>query len=156
MWGRILVIVRKEVNQVLRHPRMRTMLFVPPLIQLIVFGYAVNLDADNIRMGWMDESRTPASHELLSEFRSSGRFVLAALPGSEAEVQSLLDRGEVQTVIRILPGFGQDILRGRETTVQILIDGTNSNSASLISSYASQVVGHFAAAQAAKIGRAHV
>ena len=144
MWERILVIVKKEINQVLRHPRMRTTLFVPPLIQLIVFGYAVNLDADNIRFAWMDQSHTPASRELLAEFQGSRRFVLAALPQNEAEIQNLLDRGEIQTAIRVLPGFGRDIALGRNTSAQVVIDGTNSNSASLISNYASTILAHYA------------
>ena len=74
MWDRILVIIRKEFNQVIRHPRMRVMLFVPPIFQLIIFGYAVNLDVDNIRTGWMDQDQTPASRNLLADFQSSGRF----------------------------------------------------------------------------------
>jgi ABC-2 type transport system permease protein len=144
MWDRILAVFNKEVNQVLRNARLRTMLFVPPLVQLIVFGYAVNLDADHIRMAWIDEDRTPASRELLAGFQGSRRFVLAALPRNETEVQSLLDRGQVRMVVRVLPGFGRSVLRGRELAVQILIDGTNSNSASLISSYATRVVLRYA------------
>ena len=156
MWERILVIVRKEVNQVLRHPRMRTMLFLPPLIQLIVFGYAVNLDADNIRIAWMDQDRTPASRALLADFQGSRRFILAAFPDDEAQVQGLLDRGEVQAAIRVLPGFNRDILLGRDSAAQILIDGTNSNSASLISSYATRIVAHYAAGVAAQQQRPRV
>lgn len=140
MWERILCIVRKEVSQVLRHPRMRTMLFVPPLVQLIVFGYAVNMDVDNITMAWTDLDHTPASRELLSDFQGSGRFLLVALPGNETEVRQLLDRGDAQTVVRVLPGFGRDVLRGRKAQVQIMVDGSNSNSASLISAYCAQIV----------------
>ena len=99
MWGRILVIMRKEFSQVLRHPRMRVLMFVPPLLQLIIFGYAVNLDVDNIRTGWMDEDRTPQSRELLAGFQGSGRFLVKALPRNEAEVRRLLDHGEVSAVI---------------------------------------------------------
>ena len=69
MWARILVIVRKEFRQALREPRMRVLLFLPPLIQLVLFGYAVNLDVDNIRIAWMDQDRTPASRELLCQQR---------------------------------------------------------------------------------------
>src|ERR1700743_2900590 len=145
MWERIRVMVGKEVSQVLRNPRLRTMLFVPPLIQLIIFGYAVNLDVDNIHMAWMDQDRTPDSRELLADFQGSQRFVVTALPTHEAEVQDRLDRGQVQMVLRVLPGFGRDVRRGRDTAVQILIDGTNSNSASLISSYATSIVSHYAA-----------
>ncbi len=148
MWERIRVMVKKEVNQVLRNPRLRTMLFVPPLIQLVIFGYAVNLDADHIRMAWMDQDRTPQSRELLTRFDGSQRFVLAALPENEAAMQELLDRGEVQAAVRVLPGFGRSVLRGRHTATQILIDGTNSNSASLISSYASGIVASYAASVA--------
>jgi len=143
MWERIRVIAMKEVNQVLRYPRMRTALIVPPMLQLIVFGYAVNLDPDHIRMAWMDMDRTPASRELLDDFRSSGRFVVAAIAQNEADIQNLLDRGEVQAAVRILPGFHRDILLGHTTSTQILIDGTNSNSASLISSYAEQIVASY-------------
>ncbi|HXI40071.1 MAG TPA: ABC transporter permease [Bryobacteraceae bacterium] len=140
MWERIREIVLKEFRQVFRHPRMRVMLFLPPLFQLIIFGYAVNLDVENVSIAWVDQDRTPASRELRAAFEGSGRMVVRALPGNEAEVQSLLDRGEVQAVVLINSGFARDIDRGRPTAVQILVDGTNSNTASLISSYASQIV----------------
>ena len=60
MWERIAVILRKEFIQALREPRMRVLLFVPPMVQLIVFGFAVNLDVDHARIAWMDMDRTPA------------------------------------------------------------------------------------------------
>jgi ABC-2 type transport system permease protein len=136
-------IIRKEFLQAFRDPRSRGMLIFPPLIQLLVFGYAVNLDVDNARIAWMDQDRTPASRELLSDFEGSGRFALAGVPSTEGEMQMMLDRGQVDGVIRVLPGFGRDIARGRATGVQVLLDGTNSNSASLISGYASQVIALF-------------
>jgi ABC-2 type transport system permease protein len=133
-------IIRKEFLQAFRDPRSRGMLIFPPLIQLLVFGYAVNLDVDNARIAWMDQDRTPASRDLLSEFEGSGRFEVAGVPSTEREMQRMLDRGQVDGVIRVLPGFGRDIARGRATGVQVLLDGTNSNTASLISGYASQVI----------------
>jgi drug efflux transport system permease protein len=144
MWERILVIIRKEFNQVIRHPRMRVLLFVPPLVQLIVFGYAVNLDVDNIHTAWMDQDHTPISRDLLADFQGSGRFLITALPQNEEDVRSLLDHGDVKAVIRVLPGFGRDVLRGRPTSVQVLVDGTNSNTASLVSGYASQIIAGYA------------
>lgn len=149
MWGRIAVIVRKEFLQLLRHPRMRLTLFLPPILQLIIFGYAVNMDVDHIRLGWMDGDRTPASRELLSAFTGSGRFFVKALPANEDGVRRLLDTGEVQAVIRVLPGFASDLTRGRNAQIQLLLDGTNSNSATLISSYASAIVSTFSADAAA-------
>lgn len=156
MWERILVIVRKEFTQMLRHPRMRLTIFLPPLLQLIVFGYAVNMDIENIRLGWMDGDRTPASRELLNLFMGSDRFHVKALPASEDDVRRLLDSGEVQAVVRVLPGFAADLSRGRRTQVQLLLDGANSNSATLISSYASQIVGGYAARAAIDQNRLRV
>ena len=72
MWKRIREIVRKELRQTLREPRMRVVLFIPPLIQLIIFGYAVNLDVETSRIAWMDQDRTPASRELFEAFARLG------------------------------------------------------------------------------------
>lgn len=144
MWARILVIVRKEFRQALREPRMRVFLFLPPLLQLILFGYAVNLDVDQIRIAWMDLDRTPASRDLQAAFQGSGRFEITENPAREDEIQPLLDRSKVQAVVRVLPGFARDILRGRTAAVQILVEGTNSNTAALVSSYAGEIISRYA------------
>ena len=140
MRERLSAVIRKELSQLLRNRRSRIFLFIPPIFQLILYGYAVNLDVDNLRMGWMDLDQSPQSHDLLADFRGSERFRLTALPQNEKEIQDILDRGQAQLVVRVLPGFGRDILRGRPTSVQILVDGANSNTASLASAYASQLL----------------
>jgi ABC-2 type transport system permease protein len=140
MWGRIIEIIRKEFLQLLRDPRMRVVVIVPPLAQLIVFGYAVNLDVEHVRLAWFDQDRTPASRELRARFEGSPRFSVAALPESDREAQELLDRGRVAAVLHVLPGFGKHVARGQTGHVQILIEGTNSNTASLVSAYAGQVI----------------
>jgi ABC-2 type transport system permease protein len=139
MWERILVILRKEFIQTLREPRMRVLLFVPPILQTLIFGFAVNLDVDHVRIGWSDMDATPQSRDLRARFESCGRFDVVATPGSGAETARLLDRSEVQAVVRVLPNFARDLARGRSTELQILIDGTNSNTASLVASYAGQI-----------------
>ncbi len=142
-WRRIFEIVRKEFRQVLREPRMRVVLIFPPLVQLIIFGFAVNLDVQDSRLAWMDLDRTPASRELRAAFEGSRRFRLVAEAESEDQVRRLLDRGEVQAVVRVPAGFARDLLRGNTTAVQILVDGTNSNTASIVAGYATQIVsGH--------------
>ena len=135
--------VRKELLQSLREPRMRLMLFLPPLLQLLIFGYAVNLDVEHIKVAWMDMDRTPESRNLRDRFTGSGRFDIVSTPGSEEDVQRALDRGEAQAVVRILPGFARDTARGRTAEVQVLIDGTNSNTASLVSSYAGSIIAEY-------------
>ena len=143
MWERIRVILRKEFIQMLRNPRMRGMLFLAPLIQLVMFGYAVTLDVDHARIAWRDMSRTPESRALRTRFEGSGRFDVVALPESEEDVQRLLDRSEVHAVVAVLPGFARDLARGRTAQVQVLLDGTNSNTASLVFAYAAGVIAGF-------------
>lgn len=143
MRQRLRRIVRKEFIQALRDPRMRSMLFLPPLIQLMIFGYAASLDVDNAKIAWMDQDHTPQSRDLLSEFEGSGRFIIAGMPNDERAMQRMMDRGQVDAVIRVLPGFARDVNRGRATSVQILLDGTNSNTASIVSGYAGQVIARY-------------
>lgn len=143
MRQRLRAIIRKEFIQALRDPRMRALLILPPLIQLLVFGYAVNLDVDTAAIAWMDQDRTPQSRELRAAFEDSGHFTIGALPVDEHAMQLTLDRGQVDGVIRVLPGFGRDIGRGRATSVQVLLDGTNSNTASLVGGYAGQVIARY-------------
>src|SRR5664279_1460953 len=145
MWERIRVMLRKEFIQALREPRMRVLLFLPPLLQCIIFGYAVNLDVDHARIAWMDMDRTPASRDLRDRFEGSGRFDVVAMPLNEDDVQRVLDGGEAQAVVRVLPGFERDLKRGRSTEVQVLIDGTNSNTAALVSNYAGGIIAGFSA-----------
>jgi ABC-2 type transport system permease protein len=149
MWERIRVMLRKEFIQALREPRMRLMLFIPPMVQLVVFGFAVNLDVDHTRIAWMDMDRTPLSRELRSRFEGSGRFDVVSQPENEEDVQRTLDRGEAQAVVRVLPEFERDVTRGRPTEVQVLIDGTNSNTASLVASYAGSIIADFSGAVSA-------
>ncbi len=150
MWERIRVILRKEFIQALREPRMRVFLFVPPMVQLLVFGFAVNLDVDHTRIAWMDMDRTPLSRELRARFEGSGLFDVVSQPETEEDVQRTLDRGEAQAVVRTPQGFERDARRGRPTEVQVLVDGTNSNTASLVASYAGSMIADFAGAVSAE------
>ena len=145
MWQRIRVITIKEFRQALREPRMRLVLFVPPVLQLILFGFAVNLDISDAQLAWMDLDRTPASTHLRAAFDASPTFTVSRVIATEQEVQEVLDRGDVMGVVRILPGFAREVSRGQATSVQVLVEGTNSNTASLVGAYAGQIVGRFAA-----------
>ncbi len=140
MWNRILAILWKEFFQALRDPRRRSLLIGPPLLQLVLFGYAVNLDVEHAPIAWMDMDRTPESRELLAAFQGSRYFRIAALPALDNEVQDLMDHGKVQAVLRVLPGYARDVKRGNSASVQILVDGTNSNTASIVANYATQIV----------------
>lgn len=140
MWQRIHAILRKEYLQTFKDRRMVALLIGPTLLQLVLFGYAVNLDVEHARTAWMDMDRTPESRELLAAFQASRYLRITELPASDGEVRRLLDGGKVQAVVRVLPGFARDIRRGNGSAVQVLADGTNSNTAAIVSSYATQIV----------------
>lgn len=143
MRERILGIVRKEFRQALREPRMRVVLIVPPLLQTIVFGFAVNLDVERVKLGWMDLDGGPAGRELYHAFEASHEFEVVARAGSEGEAQDLLDRGEAQAVVRVAPGFSADVAARRQGQVQLLLDGANSNTAAIVLGHATGVVAGF-------------
>ena len=143
MWERILEIVRKELRQSLRNPRVRSTMFLPPLLQTIIFGYAVNLDVEHVRLAVMDLDRTETSRSLLKKFTGSPYFNLVGEAHSEAEAQGLIERGDVDAVVRIPAQFGLEIGHWRHSEVQVLLDGSNSNTASIIAQYAVSVIGSF-------------
>jgi ABC-2 type transport system permease protein len=140
MRERIFEIVRKEFRQVLRDPRLRIVLVVPPLMQSIIFGFAVNLDVERARIAWVDGDQSVESRELREAFDGSRTFVIAANPTTPRQAEDLVNRGHVQAVVSVLPGFSRNIHRGDTAQVQILVDGTNSNTASLVAGYANRVV----------------
>lgn len=136
--------MRKELTQVWREPRLRILLIGPPLLQLILFGYAVNLDVEDVPLAWYDQDRSFDSRDLLAAFAGSPYFRVVALPGTGLEVERLLDSGTVNAVIAVPPDFSEDVKRGRTARVQVLIDGSNSNTASVVSAYVGGVVEDFA------------
>ncbi len=129
------------------------MLFMPPLIQLLIFGYAANLDVNTSKIAWMDQDNSPQSRELLSQFQGSGRFLIIAEPETDAQMQRLLDRATVDAVVRVMPGFARDVERGRATSVQVLLDGTNSNTASIVSNYAAQTIARYSSEVMTQLSR---
>ena len=116
------------------------LIFLPPLIQLMVFGYAVNMDIQNIRLGVMDLSRSQESRAVVESFDVSRYFSVVRVIDHEGEIRDILDRGAVEAVLKISSDFTKRIKREENTTIQLIIDGTNSNTATLISQYATSLV----------------
>jgi ABC-2 type transport system permease protein len=146
MWERIKEIIRKEFFQTLRDPRSRALLLGPPLIQLVIFGYAVNMDVELTKIAWMDMDRTYESRALLSAFQGSKYFTIQKVLSSEDQIAEELDWGRAEAVVRVLPGFARSLYRGSTAEVQILVDGTNSNTAAIASNYVLQTIAGFAGA----------
>ena len=138
-WERIKNILIKEFIQVLRNPRLRLLLFVPPLFQTLVFGYAVTSDVRNISIALYDLDNTPASRELARSFTYSKYFNVKNVISTDREEKDLIDHAAVNAVLSISPGFGREVAAGRTAPVQLIIDGTDSNTAAIILNYAGQV-----------------
>jgi len=140
MLERIKQMIIKEFIQIFRDKRMKAIIFVIPLIQTMVFGYAVTTDVNNVPTAFYDLDKSYESRELARRFEASGYFKIRNTPESPAEIQHLLDRGDVTMAIQINKGFSEDIKQRRDTSIQILVDGTDSNTATVAMDYASRIV----------------
>jgi ABC-2 type transport system permease protein len=140
MRERIYTLLVKELLQVLRDPRMRTVIFLAPLIQLIIFGYAVTMDVKNIRTAVCDLDRTPESRELLSRFFASGYFKPVEYVSHVNRIQHLMDRGRTDTAIQINRGFSAKLAANEKASIQMILDGTDSNTASIVMAYTAQII----------------
>lgn len=139
MFERIRQMLIKEFIQVFRDPRMRTVIFVIPCIQTLVIGYAVTLDVNHVRTAVYDLDHSVDSRELASRFLDSGYFDLVEYVDNDARARELLDRGSVSVVLRMNAGFSEDLRAGRTSRLQVIVDGTDSNTAGIVLSYASRI-----------------
>ena len=133
----------KEFIQVLRDPRMKGVLFVMPVVQLVVFGYAVTTDVRNVRTAVYDLDNSVASRELISRFASTGYFNIVEYVGTEERTRELLDRGQAQIILRMNKGFEDDLRAGRTAQLQVLADGTDSNTAGIALNYSAKIVAEY-------------
>ena len=140
---RTLEVIRKEFRQVFRDPRMRRVVVIAPLIQLMVFGYAVSTDVRNTTLFVVDRDRTQLSRKLVDSFTASGYFRTAERSDRPADMIDALDHARVVAGLEIPAGFASDVRSGRGATVQLLFDGTNSNVATVARGYAERIVQTF-------------
>jgi ABC-2 type transport system permease protein len=143
MWERIAHIFRKEMIQIFRDRRMRLLVFLPPVVQLVVFGYAATTDVKLISLALLDEDRTTVSREFVERFEAGGYFSVVQRISSPAEADTLMDNGTVDAFIYIKKGFEKGIKKGRGAQVLIVVDGTNSNVASVTLGYVNLIVGNY-------------
>jgi ABC-2 type transport system permease protein len=132
--------VKKELRQIWREPRLRRLIFLSPMIQLIVFGYAVSTDIRHTRTFLVDHDRTAASRALADAFTGSGYFTISGSSERAEDLRSALDDGTAVLGIEIPAGFARDLQGGGGADVQLLLDGTNSNIATVVRGYAERIV----------------
>jgi ABC-2 type transport system permease protein len=143
MFERIKYMLKKEFIQVFRDQRMKGVIFVFPVIQLLIFGYAVTIDVKNIATVVQDRDHSVFSRELVDRFIRSGYFTVVAYVDSERRAQEWLDRGEAQMVLILPKGFGAAIQSGRTAEGQLIVDGTDSNTAGIVLQYCAKIAGEF-------------
>lgn len=143
MLSRILSLTIKEFLALLRDPRSRTVIILPPLVQLFVFSYAATFDLNDLAFAVYDEDRSAASRELLARFSGSPNFQQVAALAEDGEIPRLIDGQSVLLVIRIGPQFSRDLAAGRSASIQALVDGRNSNTAAIALNYVRSIVEDF-------------
>jgi ABC-2 type transport system permease protein len=139
----ILHIIRKEFIQIRRDRRMFVMSLLSPVIQLVILGYAANLDVNNIPLLVCDQDHSNASREFVQRFTSSGQFRLVGYVESPDAVDGPMDRGAASLALVVPPGFQNGILSHKTVQVQAIADGSESNSAGIGLGYAALIVGQF-------------
>ncbi|MDP2877153.1 MAG: ABC transporter permease [Holophaga sp.] len=139
MFDRLLAMLKKEFTQILRDPRMRGIILGVPMVQVLIFGYAVTTDVRHVPTAVMDLDQTPESRELVARFEGSRYFAVVARVDSDAEARQVVDQGEVKAVLRLNSGFGAALQGGRTAQAQLLLDGSDSNTTSIVMGYASRI-----------------
>ncbi|MDK9706601.1 MAG: ABC transporter permease [Desulforhopalus sp.] len=140
MWRRLLCMLVKEFLQMLRDPRMRVVIFGTPVIQMTVMAFALTTDVNNIRMAVLDMDKTPASREFISAFTAGKYFRISATLTGQDEITPILDRAEARAVLHIPARFSKDLYNGQTAKVQLLTDGTDSNSTAIVQGYAGYIL----------------
>ena len=140
---RILALIRKEFLAVLKDPRSRFIIFLPPLLQCLIFGYAASFDLNTVAYAVLDQDHSAASVALLSRLDGSGVFERQANLVRASDMTDRIDSGRALLVIQIDQGFERNLLAGRATPLQVIADGRNSNTAGTALGYLSSVVQGF-------------
>ncbi|MCK9378074.1 MAG: ABC transporter permease [Syntrophobacterales bacterium] len=143
MWRRIRNIIIKEFIQVLRDKKLRFFLIVPPLVQLLTYGYVVNFDIKHVATAVFDESRTMESRQLVDRFTSNDWFDVKYFINSKKELLDLIDRGEITMAMWIQWDFATRLRQGKSGRLQVIVDATDSNAALIVNRYAGTVIADY-------------
>lgn len=137
--------VVKELRQLLRDPKSARVIFVSPLLQVILLGYAVNTDVRNLPLIVVDHDRSVESRGVTEALTASGYFKVVATSDRAGDALAALDAGRAGVALVIPPRFSADLARGAVPSVQLLLDGTNSNTATVAQGYAGKILARYGA-----------
>ena len=144
MLERLHQIFLKEFIHLFRDPHARFSLLIPPLLQMLIFGYAATYDVNRVSTAVLDYDHSQESREFLERFSASSRFHVRDILENESQIPSLLDHRRVVLVLQIQPGFAELLRKGQTAPVQAVLDGTDSNTALIAVGYVNQIASRFA------------
>jgi ABC-2 type transport system permease protein len=142
--ARIRHMLKKEFIQTLRDPHTSWLLFGPPLIQMVIFGYAATMEIKHVSMAVLDLDNTQESRELISHFSASHYFAIKRYLVRRDDLRDGIDRSDFILAVEINAGFAQRLRNGQGASVQVIVDSSNSNTALVALSYLSQIGAKFA------------
>jgi ABC-2 type transport system permease protein len=137
---RMRALIRKEFRQILRDKRLAMSLILPPTLQLLLFGFALNATVSNLKLGVVDDSRTPESRELVANMTESKSFKAAGTYLSVDEMGKMIANGSLDAGLVVPYDYARDLHRGRPVTVQVLLNAMNSNTATIGQGFAEGVI----------------
>ncbi len=140
---RMRALIRKEFRQILRDKRLAISLILPPTLQLLLFGFALNATVSNLRMGVVDDSRTPESRELVADMTQSKSFQAGGAYIDVNEMSKKIANGNLDAGLVIPYDYARDLQRGQPVTVQVLLNAMNSNSATIGQGFAQGVIASY-------------
>jgi ABC-2 type transport system permease protein len=144
MFERLKQMLIKEFIQVFRDKRSRFILFGPPIVQMLIFGYAATFEIHHVSTVVLDQDHSQESRELVSRFASSPYFSVDRQLTDYREIGDAIDRGDAIIALQINAGFAQKLRKGQVTPLQVIVDATNSNTALIASGYVNQIALGFA------------
>ncbi len=147
MSRRLWAMMQKEFRQFFRDKIMVMLILWLYTVEIILCTYALSFDVKDLSLAVLDYDRSPASRTLIEQVTNTGYFRLHALVLSETELQSLLDTGKVTVGLIIPPDFSRRLQEGRATEVQVILDGSNANTATIAQGYLTRIIDRYAQEQ---------
>lgn len=140
MLGRLASLIVKELLAVLRDPRARTVLIIPPMVQVLVFSFAATQEVKNERLAVLNRDAGKWGHEVVQRFAAASTFTEVFAVEGDQQVPDILDRQRAIAVLSIPQDFSRRVERGDPADLQLLLDGRKTNSAQIVAGYAARIV----------------
>ncbi|MGZ5117704.1 MAG: ABC transporter permease [Burkholderiales bacterium] len=143
MFARVIRIVIKEFLQLRRDKWARFRLIVPSIVQMLIFGYAATFEVFDVSTAVLDLDQTQESRDLISRFTHSSRFRVVAIARTQREINAAINESEATVALVVHAGFASLLRKGESAPLQVIVDGTNSNTALISLGYVNQIASRF-------------